>query len=66
MINRSRVADELTDSFINYQWRLDHPMPDANESVESLLDHYRSNWLFRNKVDQLVSHVMNVINKHEE
>lgn len=64
MIDKRALADDLTDAFVNYQHRLDCPMPSATETKESIILKYRSNPIFRAKVDSLVAGVLQIVSKH--
>lgn len=64
MINKTKLFDELTESFIAYQWRLENPMPSINETEADIFIHYRNDWMFHNKVKSMVSHVMHILDKH--
>ncbi|MCK4705874.1 MAG: hypothetical protein KAT90_10355 [Gammaproteobacteria bacterium] len=70
MIDKRALSEDLTKVFINYQERLDNPMPEtpsgditATEAQARLMPYYHDP-VFRRKVDSLVSGVMNVIDKH--
>tara|TARA_R110001606_G_C14935458_1_gene598524 strand:- start:38 stop:229 length:192 start_codon:yes stop_codon:yes gene_type:complete len=62
-MNRQKLADDLTDQFIEYQWRLDNPMPDPNQTAASIAM-YQNDFVFRNKVQNWVSGVMHIVDKH--
>jgi len=62
-MNRQKLADDLTDQFIEYQWRLDNPMPDPNQTAASIVM-YQNDFVFRNKVQNWVSGVMHIVDKH--
>ena len=64
-MDRQKLADDLTDQFIEYQWRLENPMPDPNQTAASIAM-YRNDYVFRHKVQNWVSGVMNVVDKHIE
>lgn len=64
MIDKRALAEELTEAFINYQHRLDCPMPSATETKESIILKYRTDYIFHAKVDSLVSGVMQIVSKH--
>ncbi|QZI87726.1 hypothetical protein PODOV032v1_p0077 [Vibrio phage 219E41.1] len=57
-MDKTKLYDELTEMFIGYQWRLDNPMQQKNETPERIRHHYMTDYLFHNKVKQLVSAVM--------
>jgi len=66
MIDRNKLADDLTDLFIGYQYNLDYPMPTRNciPYVDQPYQVYRSNALFNAKVRCLVTGVMQTLDKH--
>ena len=64
MIDKKALADDLTEAFINYQHRLDCPMPSATETKAAIILKYRSDPLFHAKVDSLVAGVMQIVSKH--
>ena len=64
MINKQALFEDLTAAFMNYQYRLDHPMPSSNETKAAILLRYRNDYMFRNKVDSLTSGVMGIVDKH--
>ena len=59
------LHNELTEAFIKYQWNLDNPFPNS-ASQEELINKYRSDSLFRAKVDQLSIGVMHIVRKYIE
>jgi len=63
-LDRRSLADDLTDAFINYQHRLDCPMPTATETPESIILKYRSDPLFHAKVESLAGGVMHILDKY--
>jgi len=60
---RRTLADKLTDMFIEYQYRLDNPMPKAGESFDTYITEYRNDHIFHAKVASLVAGVMNACTK---
>lgn len=64
MFDKNKLHDELTDAFINYQWNLDKPFPDASIKHKEKIMEYRMNPIFRNKVQQLVVGVMRIVEKN--
>lgn len=62
-VNRNRLAQDLTDQFIEYQWRLEYPMPDPNQTAISIAM-FQNDYQFRHKVHNWVSGVMVTIDKH--
>lgn len=64
MIDKQALHDDLTELFINYQHRLDNPMPSVTETRAAIILKYRNDWVFHRKVDSLVYGVMQVVNKH--
>ena len=65
MINKNKLADELTDAFIDYQWRLENPFPLPDESREAKILKYQSDYMFSAKVRTIVSGVMVIVSKQE-
>jgi len=63
-MDKRGLLDELTEAFINYQFRLERPMPSAMETTETRIIEYQSNPIFHNKVDSLVAGVMQIVDKH--
>lgn len=63
LMNKNKLADELTDTFIEYQWRLENPMPNPNQTAASI-KMYQNDYVFRAKVQNWVSGVMHVVEKH--
>jgi len=57
---KRRLADELTDLFINYQFRLENPMPNPNETNVYIIEKYRTDHMFHARVDSLVAGVMHI------
>ena len=72
MIDMRKLNDELRDLFIEYQWRLDCPFPQAipEDSLSVIIkpsEHlYRTNPLFHSKVEAMVAGVMHVVRKADE
>ncbi len=64
LLDRSSLADDLTKAFINYQHRLDCPMPSATESPEAVRLKYMKDSLFHAKVDSLVGGVLHILDKY--
>ena len=65
-VDRRKLHDELTEAFIEYQHRVDCPMPvDAkSESREAKIFKYQNDRMFHSRVDSLAAGVMNIIMKH--
>ena len=61
MINRGELQDKLTEEFIQYQYRLDNPMPTPDESFSLMLRKYRDDIAFNHKVKNLVAGVMRIV-----
>jgi hypothetical protein len=57
------LQNELTDVFIVYQYRLEHPFPSPTDTIDQVRL-YTSDPLFRTKVDSLVSGVMRIVSVH--
>lgn len=66
MLDKRALVNDLADLFIGYQYRLDNPMPSANETEEDFIAKYRSDHIFNAKVNSLVAAVMDTIHKHEQ
>ncbi len=64
MIDRTALYDDLIDAFINYQFRLDNPFPSPEESRDTIIAKYNTDYIFRAKVQQLASGVMSIVIKH--
>jgi hypothetical protein len=58
------LRDDLTDAFVNYQYRLDHPFPSETETPESRRQKYFNDPVFHCKVDSLVAGVLQIVGKH--
>ena len=41
-MNKRQLSDELTDAFIEYQWRLDNPFPAYDETSAIKILKYQS------------------------
>ena len=61
MINEDKFAEDLTDMFIAYQWRLDNPMPSPRDTKEEMILKYQTDSLFHAKVNALVGGVMHTL-----
>ncbi len=64
MIDKRALVSDLTDAFINYQHRLDCPMPSMTETPAVIQLKYREDPIFHAKVNCLVSSVMHLVGKH--
>lgn len=64
MIDKQKLFNDLTDAFINYQHRLEFPMPSPTETPEALQLRYMQDVIFHNRVKSLVSGVMHIVDKH--
>lgn len=65
-LNEPKVLhDELTKAFINYQYRLENPMPTSDETQETMINKYRTDSIFHAKVDSLACGVMWIVEKHK-
>ncbi len=64
MIDKQAISDDLTDGFIEYQYRLENPMPSPEDTKEKMYEKYKIDHVFRSKVRSLVCGVMGVLNKH--
>jgi hypothetical protein len=60
-MDRERLRRELLDRFVEYQYRLDSPMPAPSETQETYVLAYLSDGIFRRKVDSLVAGVMEIV-----
>ena len=64
MIDMKKLRDELTDAFVGYQYRLEHPFPSTTETTETRRQQYFNDPVFHCKVDSLVSGVLQIVSKH--
>jgi len=55
------LQDKLTDAFVNYQWRLENPMPPPGETQEMRIHKYLCDSMFHAKVDVLVAGVLDMV-----
>lgn len=58
------IAEELTSTFIDYQYRMDLPIPAPYETFDDRLLKYRADPIFHAKVDSLVAGVMHIVGKY--
>jgi len=63
-IDRDAIADDLIRGFIMYQWRLDNPWPQPDETFETMRLKYRQDAVFHAKVQTMVCGVMDILSKH--
>jgi len=63
-IDKRKLADELTDAFIQYQHNLEEPMPHPSQSKATIIAKYQNDVMFRRRVDILVSGVMAIVSRH--
>lgn len=63
-INKNALLDDLRVAFIQYQHRLDFPMPSTTETPEAIQLKYLNDPVFHAKVDSLACGVMQIIDKH--
>jgi hypothetical protein len=63
-MNMNKLHDDLTEEFIEFQWRLDNPFPAQDESRDTKILKYRSDNVFHLKVKSMVCGVMHIISKH--
>ena len=63
-MNKNKLADELTDAFIEFQWRLDNPFPAHDETQNIKLAKYHGDNIFHAKVQSMVCGVMHIVSKH--
>lgn len=64
MIDMKSLRNELTDAFVGYQYRLEHPFPTTTETPEVRRLQYFNDPVFRCKVESLVSGVLQIVSKH--
>ncbi len=64
MDQKRALHDELTEAFIKYQFRIDHPMPQPHETDEAMYAHYRHDAMFNRRVKSLTSGVMSIVGKY--
>lgn len=55
------LQEKLTDAFIQYQYRLDNPMPSPTETKALMIAAYRSDPVFYAKVHQLTASVTYIV-----
>ena len=55
MFDKRALYDDLLDAFIKYQWRLDNPFPQPNETKEFMIKKYMNDPIFHAKVNSLAS-----------
>lgn len=65
-MNKNALYDDLLKVFINYQHRLDCPMPSATETPASIRLKYLNDPIFHRKVESLASGVMQILEQHLE
>lgn len=63
MIDKDAVHKDLTEAFINYQYRLERAFPQGNENY-SPVEMYKNDPMFNRRVRNLVSGVMEILDKH--
>ncbi len=63
-MDKTKLADDLTDAFIIFQYRLDNPILRPEDTEDKMRSCYMSDWLFSNKVKCMVAGVMDIICKH--
>jgi hypothetical protein len=61
MRGKEDLYNELLEAFMNYQQRLDYPMPSQTETI---MLRYRNDPLFHNRVENLASGVMSIVDKY--
>ena len=64
MVDKESIYQELVDAFIQYQYRLDNPMPSTTETKAVMILQYRSDRLFHAKVQRIVAGIMTILEKH--
>jgi hypothetical protein len=64
MRGKEEIYNELLEAFMNYQQRLDYPMPSPTESPDAIMLRYRNDPLFHNRVENLASGVMSIVDKY--
>lgn len=65
-IDLKALHHELVDAFINYQHRLENPMPLSGhlETDDAKIHKYQTDLMFRAKIGSIVGHVMSIVVKH--
>ncbi len=58
---KQELHDRLTEAFVGYQFRLENPMPEPTETEDLMLIKYRTDPIFRNKVESIVCGVMRIV-----
>ena len=61
--NLRDLQDRLTDAFINYQYRLERPMPNATETLEIKHARYLNDPMFHARVTSLTAGVTDIVIK---
>jgi len=65
MVDKRAIAQDLTSAFIEYQYRLENPMPSPTDQETAVrTSRYRCDLLFRAKVNSMVAGVMRILDKH--
>ncbi len=59
--NLHDLHDKLTEVFINYQWRLENPMPSVNETDAVRIAKYHTDPIFHAKVATIVAGVSHIV-----
>jgi len=61
MLDYRTLQERLTLKFIEYQWRLDTPMPTVYESEAMKVAKYHTNPIFHARVDTLVAGILHIV-----
>jgi hypothetical protein len=60
------LAEKLTDAFVQYQWRLENPMPIPYKTPDEINMHYLTDSMFHAKVDSLVAGVLHIVQEFDK
>jgi hypothetical protein len=60
-MDRERLRRALLDGLIQYQYRLENPIPKVGETHNTYVLRYIEDRLFRSKVDSLVCGIMQIV-----
>ena len=55
------LQDKLTEAFINYQWRLENPMPSTDETQDMKKEKYFMDAVFNARVNSLTAGVIDIV-----
>lgn len=64
IINKDEIYQDLIEAFIEYQYRLENPVPKAEETKDFMLMHYRRDAIFNRRVKNIACGVIRILDKH--